>query len=68
MLLKDRPYIIELLTPKQSDENFDEAFEVFARRYRKILDTGAIVSICDNPLGNIHFTAMEVVGFYRPSL
>jgi methylenetetrahydrofolate reductase (NADPH) len=63
MLLKDRPYIIELLTPKQSDENFEQKLEVFARRYRRILDTGAIVSVCDNPLGNIHFTAMEVVGF-----
>jgi len=63
MLLKDRPYIIELLTPKQSDENFEQKLEVFAQRYRKILDSGAIVSVCDNPLGNIHFTAMEVVGF-----
>jgi methylenetetrahydrofolate reductase (NADPH) len=63
MLLKDRPYIIELLTPKQSDEDFEQKLEVFARRYRRILDSGAIVSVCDNPLGNIHFTAMEVVGF-----
>ena len=63
MLLKDRPYIVELLTPKQSDENFEEKLEVFAQRYRRILDSGAIVSVCDNPLGNIHFTAMEVVGF-----
>ena len=63
MLLKDRPYIIELLTPKQSDENFEQKLEVFAQRYRRILDSGAIVSVCDNPLGNIHFTAMEVVGF-----
>jgi len=63
MLLKDRPYIIELLTPKQSDEDFEHKLEVFAQRYRRILDSGAIVSVCDNPLGNIHFTAMEVVGF-----
>jgi len=63
MLLKDRPYIIELLTPKQSDPDFEQKLEVFAHRYRRILDSGAIVSVCDNPLGNIHFTAMEVVGF-----
>jgi methylenetetrahydrofolate reductase (NADPH) len=63
MLLKDTPYIIELLTPKQSDESFEQKLEVFAERYRRILGHGAIVSICDNPLGNIHFTAMEVVGF-----
>jgi methylenetetrahydrofolate reductase (NADPH) len=63
VLLKDAPYIIELLTPKQSDENFEQKLEVFAARYSKILNHGAVVSICDNPLGNIHFTAMEVVGF-----
>ena len=63
MLLKDRPYIIELLTPKQTDQDFEQKLEVFAQRYRRILDSGAIVSVCDNPLGNIHFTAMEVVGF-----
>ena len=63
MLLRDRPYIIELLTPKQSDPDFEQKLEVFAQRYRRILDSGAIVSVCDNPLGNIHFTAMEVVGF-----
>ncbi len=63
MLLRDRPYIIELLTPKQSDEDFEQKLEVFAQRYRRILDSSAIVSVCDNPLGNIHFTAMEVVGF-----
>ena len=63
MLFKDRPYIIELLTPRQSDDDFEKKLELFAHRYRKILASDAIVSICDNPLGNIHFTAMEVVGF-----
>jgi methylenetetrahydrofolate reductase (NADPH) len=63
MVFKDKPYIVELLTPKQSDEDFEQKLEVFAQRYRRILDSGAVVSVCDNPLGNIHFTAMEVVGF-----
>jgi methylenetetrahydrofolate reductase (NADPH) len=62
-MLKNRPYIIELLTPKQSDESFEEHLEMFSRRYRRILETGAVVSIPDNPLGNLHFTAMEVVGY-----
>jgi methylenetetrahydrofolate reductase (NADPH) len=57
------PYIIELLTPKQSDESFEQSLEVFAGRYTKILDHGAVVSIPDNPLGNLHFTAMETVGY-----
>jgi len=63
MLFNDRPYMIEVLTPRQSDEDFEKKLELFAERYRRILDSGAIASICDNPLGNIHFTAMEVLGF-----
>jgi len=63
MNFSDASYIIELLTPKQNDENFEAKLDEFALRYRKILDHGAVVSICDNPLGNLHFTAMEVVGF-----
>lgn len=61
-MLKDKPYIIELLTPKQSSE-FEEQLELFSQRYRRILEAGAVVSIPDNPLGNLHFTAMEVLGY-----
>jgi len=57
------PYVIELLTPKQSDQDFEARLEVFAERYRRILDAGAVVSIPDNPMGNVHFTAQEVVDF-----
>ena len=62
MHVDQTPYIIELLTPKQNDETFEQKLEQFAERYRRILDQGAVVSICDNPLGNLHFTAMEVMG------
>ena len=61
MMIKETPYIIELLTPKQNDESFEEKLVKFSERYRKILDHGAVVSICDNPMGNLHFTAMEVM-------
>ncbi|MBN1152964.1 MAG: methylenetetrahydrofolate reductase [Dehalococcoidia bacterium] len=57
------PYVIELLTPKQSDEDVEARLEVFGGRYRRILDAGAVVSIPDNPMGNVHFTALEVVEF-----
>ncbi|HVO38946.1 MAG TPA: methylenetetrahydrofolate reductase [Spirochaetia bacterium] len=63
MAFSDSPYIIELLTPKQSDQSIEEKLQEFARRYARILQEDATVSICDNPLGNIHFTAMEVVSF-----
>jgi len=57
--LLETPYVIELLTPKQSDEDFEARLEVFAERYRRILDAGAVVSIPDNPMGNVHFTALD---------
>ncbi|MBN1856949.1 MAG: methylenetetrahydrofolate reductase [Dehalococcoidia bacterium] len=57
------PYLIELLTPKQDDADFEARLEVFAERYQRILDAGAVVSIPDNPMGNVHFTALEVMDF-----
>ena len=63
MVFKDSPYVIELLTPKQNDADFEARLPQFAERYRRIVYQGATVSICDNPLGNLHFTAMEVAGF-----
>jgi methylenetetrahydrofolate reductase (NADPH) len=57
------PYIIELLTPKQNDEQFEKTLEIFSRRYLRVHAHGAVVSIPDNPLGNLHFTAMETVNF-----
>jgi methylenetetrahydrofolate reductase (NADPH) len=62
-VLDRKPYLIELLTPRQSDPDFEARLEVFGQRYRRILDHGAVVSIPDNPLGNLHFTAMETVEF-----
>jgi len=62
-MIEAKANLIELLTPRQGDESFEEKLSIFAERYRKVLDHGAVVSIPDNPLGNLHFTAMEVVEF-----
>lgn len=62
-MLERTPYLIELLTPRQSDQDFDAKLEAFSQRYRRILAHGAAVSIPDNPLGNLHFTAMETIEF-----
>ena len=61
--LFDTPYLIELLTPKQANADIEAQLEVFAERYRRIVEAGATVSIPDNPMGNIHFTALEVMDF-----
>jgi methylenetetrahydrofolate reductase (NADPH) len=63
MLFDDAAYVIELLTPKQSDENFEAKLEEFARRYYTVLERGAVVSICDNPMGKLRFAALEVAEF-----
>lgn len=62
-MLDRKPYLIELLTPRQSDTDFEAKLDIFSGRYRRILDHGAVVSVPDNPLGNLHFTAMETVEF-----
>jgi methylenetetrahydrofolate reductase (NADPH) len=61
-------YIIELLTPKQKDiDNIDTKLKTFAERYQRILKLEnrieSMVSIPDNPLGNLHFTAMETLEY-----
>lgn len=61
--LFETPYIIELLTPKQSDEDVEARLDTFAQRYLRILDAGAAVSIPDNPMGNVHYNAIEVVDY-----
>lgn len=54
-------HVIEALTPAQEDPEFEAKLSVFADRYRRILDHGAVVSIPDNPMGHLHFTALEVI-------
>ena len=61
--LYDTPYLIELLTPKQDVDDIEAKLEVFAERYQRILDAGAVISIPDNPMGNPHFTPLEVMEF-----
>lgn len=54
-------YLIELLTPRQDAPDFEADLEVFRERFTKIRAHDGVVSIPDNPLGNLHFTAMEVL-------
>ena len=62
-IFNNNNYLIELLTPKQNVDDFDAALDKFSERYQKILDAGGVVSIPDNPMGNLHFTPMEVISF-----
>ncbi len=55
--------LIELLTPRQSAPDVEAGLEKFRERCAAILACEAVVSIPDNPLGHLHFTATEVLGF-----
>ncbi|MCX6746569.1 MAG: methylenetetrahydrofolate reductase [Candidatus Pacearchaeota archaeon] len=66
--MNNKHYLIELLTPKQKDiDKIDSKLKIFAERYERILGLGnkteSMVSIPDNPLGNLHFTAMETLEY-----
>jgi len=62
--MNNKHYLIELLTPKQKDiDKIDSKLKIFAERYERILETSSVVSIPDNPLGNLHFTAMETLEY-----
>lgn len=59
----NNPYIIELLTPKQEAPNPEADLTAFHERYQKIRSHRGVVSICDNPMGNLHYTALEVLSY-----
>jgi len=62
-MFTDTPYLIELLTPSQASVDLDAALERFGKRYTRILKSGSMVSIPDNPLGRLHFTALETLTY-----
>lgn len=58
----DFPYIVELLSPKRSDENnMDDNLDRFASRYNRIIESGCGLSIPDNPMGQPRVGALESI-------
>lgn len=62
-ILKSHFNLIELLTPKINSVDFENDLKVFSLRFNKIIEHSAVVSIPDNPLGNLHFAAPEVLTY-----
>lgn len=63
-MLWDIPYIIEILTPRKGGKRpVQEAMESFARSYEQAISLGCAVSIPDNPLGNLRYTALETFDY-----
>jgi methylenetetrahydrofolate reductase (NADPH) len=57
--------LIDLQTPKQNAPNEEAEFEKFQARYTLFRDEGFVVSITDNPLGRISYTAPETLGSFE---
>jgi len=53
--------LIEILTPKMGSDKFEAELEVFAERYREVMDAGYVVSVPDNPMGIPRFQIAEVI-------
>ena len=67
--IKDqKTYIVETLTPKQDDPEFEKKLKTFGDRYQKTLEHGGAMSIPDNPMGHLHFTALEVLEYLGVTL
>jgi len=64
------PYIIELLSPKRTDDGqIDiDLLDRFAERYQRIVDAGFGLSIPDNPMGQPRMGALESIGLKKLSL
>jgi hypothetical protein len=59
-MIWDAPYIIEILTPRKvSGAPVQKEMQRFARRYEEAISAGCAVSIPDNPLGNLRYSALE---------
>jgi len=55
--------LVELLTPKQSSFDVESDLKIFQERCTAIIACDCCVSIPDNPLGHLHFTAIEVLSY-----
>jgi methylenetetrahydrofolate reductase (NADPH) len=56
-----RVFHVEVLTPKQASETLDDDLQKFAEKYTKVIESGAMACITDNPMGNLSFQATEVL-------
>ena len=56
------PYLIEILTPLRGHiDNGNVALKRFEARYRRVIGSGCAVSIPDNPMGILRFSALKAL-------
>ena len=54
-------HLVELQTPAQNSRDVERDFQKFQDRYLMFAATGCVISITDNSLGRLSFTAPEVL-------
>ena len=65
----DYPYIIELLTPRKTDDTYPERLlNRFAERFNRAMLSGCAVSIPDNPMGNLRMGGLETIALLGLSI
>ncbi len=52
---------IEVLTPRQDSKDLDKSIDRFVTKYTAVTEAGYVLSIPDNPLGNVHFQTLEMI-------
>ncbi|NPV71162.1 MAG: hypothetical protein HPY55_11050 [Firmicutes bacterium] len=55
-------HFMELLTPRQNSADIEGDLAKFEQRYRLFLVNDYVISITDNPMGNLSYTGPEVIG------
>ncbi len=55
--------LAELLTPELSNPDIEKEIEKFGQRFHNYYNAGFAISLPDNPMGNLRFTATEVMEF-----
>ena len=61
MLFENRLLLNEVMTPKQDDENIEEALQKFADKYNASIEKNMVICITDNPMGLMSFNAIETL-------
>lgn len=59
--IRDKIYHVEILPPKQDAENLEADLEVFASKYRRVMESGYCACITDNAMGHLAFQGTEII-------
>ena len=59
--IDNKVFHIEILTPKQDTEDLEKAIDRFVSKYEKVMESGHMACITDNPMGMLSFQATDII-------